>query len=367
MAKLDVILAAHSQPEVLSASQVPVAAGLSRYKTPLELYLEKIGSLESTDTSGEAAYWGSRIEALLLAEWAKRNGQWVVGMDGNEEPTLFSPEGRTFHPGTKTWAEWVTDDLAALITDTVRHPTLPLICHLDGIGLAAPGQLGGIIQAKTASAWKRSDWGEAGTDEVPSHILLQVQTELIIAEAVSGRALRNDIPALLGGQEYRSYTTTLNDRVAKLIADLSTDFVRRIRELDPPDVSYDSAGTRALQALYAGDPDHPGLVAEPGTALWDAVQSAVEARRARKAADDAYDRAAVPVQKLMGEATRVVSPIGRINWSASKPQDTTSWKAVAEELAKTHPEAFAAAMAKHTVRKPSSRRFVVTPKEPEDD
>jgi len=367
MAKLSTIKRAHLDPHRVSASGLAVLAGLSQWTTPLEMYLQKTGQLESDDTAGEAAYWGSRLEAMVLAEWASRNGEYVLGQDEYEAPCLFGPKGERFSAKATTYKAWVTPELEALITETVYHPTLPIMCHLDGIGLRSPGRLGGLLQAKTASVWKRDEWGEPGSDQMPAPYLLQVQTELLIMEAVTGLALRNDVPVLLGGQEYRQYTATLNPRVGDMIAALATDFVRRVKELDPPEPTYDEAGTRALRAMFGGDKDVPPMVAEPGTELYRAAEQATEAKKALGQAEKQFAAAAVQVQRLMGDATKVVAPFGGISWSAAGTRTTVSWKGVGEVLEAHDPGLFAAAVQKNTTTTQGSRSFRVTPKESNDD
>ena len=45
----------------IGGSEAAAAIGLSRYKSQLRLYLEKIGEVER-EPAGEAAYWGNILE-----------------------------------------------------------------------------------------------------------------------------------------------------------------------------------------------------------------------------------------------------------------------------------------------------------------
>lgn len=366
MARLSVILKAHEDPHVVSASQMAILAGLSPWMSPLELYLEKVGLSPRDDSSGEAAYWGSKLEPLLLAEYARRNSVYVLGQDDHERPVVFTPKGQIFGRRTKFYKEWVPEDIERLITHTVRHPTLPIITHLDGVTLLAPGQIGGLVQAKTGGYWKRGDWGEQDTDQMPPAYLLQIQTEMWVAGHVTGLKLQDSVPVLLGGQEYRQYVATLNERVGNLIAMLATDFVRRVEEEDPPPPNPDKAGTKALQVLHPGETEE--LVAEAGTKLLNVAMAARQARLDLKEAEDRYAAAAVALQEMMGNATKLVAPHVTVTWSASKPRDYTAWKGLAEEVLATIPEDERNKwMGRFTTTKPSTRTFKVTPKELEDD
>ena len=48
----------------IGGSDAAVVCGISRYKSPVELWMEKTGQLPSQET-GEAAYWGNLLESLV--------------------------------------------------------------------------------------------------------------------------------------------------------------------------------------------------------------------------------------------------------------------------------------------------------------
>ena len=368
MARLETILVAHRDPLVVSASQMAILAGLSRWMTPLELYLEKAGLQPRDDVAGEAAYWGSKLEPLLLAEYAERTGTRVLGQDAAEQPILFAPGGKTFSKRTKTYREWVPSDIEGLITKTLRHPTLPIMTHPDGICLAAPGLVCGLVQAKTAGHWKRDDWGESGTDQMPPAYLLQVQTELLVVQALTeGRVSYDDVPVLLGGQEFRQYRALPDNRIAALVGTLAENFVQRVQEKNPPPATPDKTGSRALQILHPGESDAEELVAEAGTRLWTAMNQVFETRAALKEAEAAADAAAVGFQEMMGDVTKVLSPFGKVTWSAAGTRTTVGWKGVAGVLETHNPVLYAEALQGNTTTKQGSRTFRVMPKENDDE
>ena len=57
----------------IGGSDASVVCGISRYKSPVELWMEKTDQLPYQE-AGEAAYWGSQLEALVRAEFTKRTG-----------------------------------------------------------------------------------------------------------------------------------------------------------------------------------------------------------------------------------------------------------------------------------------------------
>ena len=62
----------------IGSSDAAVAVGLSPYKCPLSLWLEKTGRKEPEDISHkEAVLWGIELEPVLAQVYAKRTGYKV--------------------------------------------------------------------------------------------------------------------------------------------------------------------------------------------------------------------------------------------------------------------------------------------------
>ncbi len=62
----------------IGSSDAAAAVGLSPYKSPLELWLEKTGRKEGPDLSGsEAVFWGTTLEAIVANVYANRTGNKV--------------------------------------------------------------------------------------------------------------------------------------------------------------------------------------------------------------------------------------------------------------------------------------------------
>ncbi len=57
----------------IGGSDASVVCGVSRYKSPVELWMEKTNQLP-TQEAGEAAYWGTQLEPFVRAEFTKRTG-----------------------------------------------------------------------------------------------------------------------------------------------------------------------------------------------------------------------------------------------------------------------------------------------------
>jgi putative phage-type endonuclease len=107
----------------IGGSDASVVCGISRYKSPVELWMDKTGQLPYQE-AGEAAYWGTLLEALVRTEFTKRTGIEVT----HKHQLLRSEE----HPF-----------MQANLDGTCEHPDL---CTC-------------IFEAKTASAYKAGESG----------------------------------------------------------------------------------------------------------------------------------------------------------------------------------------------------------------
>ncbi|HEX7052017.1 MAG TPA: YqaJ viral recombinase family protein, partial [Longimicrobiales bacterium] len=137
----------------IGSSDAATVAGLNRWKTPLDLYLEKRGIVEP-EPAGEAAEWGTILEPVLLREFARRNGVNVVGRGEHGVPLCYCADGIPIP------AAEITEAVALL--DTLRHPEHEwMMCHLDGIALSPiDSEIVGIVEAKTSGAYRSGEWGD---------------------------------------------------------------------------------------------------------------------------------------------------------------------------------------------------------------
>ena len=57
----------------IGGSDASVVCGINKYKSPIELWMEKTGQLPYQE-AGEAAYWGTMLESVVRSEFTKRTG-----------------------------------------------------------------------------------------------------------------------------------------------------------------------------------------------------------------------------------------------------------------------------------------------------
>lgn len=160
----------------IGASEAAAALGLSPWKTPYQLWREKMG-MDESEPENEAMYWGSVLEGVILQRYMKDH------------------------------------DISAMVTqESFSHPEFSwMTCTLDG------SLFGRVIEAKTARS--AEGWGEPGSADVPQPYLIQTQYQML----VTGYPVA-DVPVLIGGSDYREYTVPEDKELQELILDGTSRF-----------------------------------------------------------------------------------------------------------------------------------------------
>jgi putative phage-type endonuclease len=243
----------------IGASDAPAIVGLSPYRSALSLYLEKTGEYVPDDEPTEAMEWGIRLEPVVAAAWAEKNG--------------------------KTLHRYAAYDPASVHV----HPDIPwMLASLDGFVIADNSHLDftdtddeqrlAVYEGKTASGWIAALWDG---DEPPAHVIVQVQWQL----AVTGLD-RGEVACLIGGQRFVQYTVHRDDSLIDALIDAGEQFWLRVMDRNPPAADGHQATTDALKARWQESVDD---AVELGT---EGVELVQRRHRAKKAADVASEEQA---------------------------------------------------------------------------
>lgn len=142
----------------IGGSDAPVILGLSKFSTPLQLWLSKTGRAEETPDN-PVLRRGRKLEAVVASEY--------------EEET-----GRTVRPGT-----------------FAVHPEIPwMLGHADRLIVSAHREDPGVLEAKAANVFKIREWDE----EAPLPAQVQLQHYLAVTGLQWG-----SVAGLLGGIEFK--------------------------------------------------------------------------------------------------------------------------------------------------------------------
>lgn len=195
----------------IGGSDAAVIAGISQYKTPLELYYEKRGEIDPPDLSNnQAVHFGNVLEDVIAQEYVRRTGKKV-----------------------------------RRINKMLRHKDHDwMIANLDRM---VDGE-NRVLEIKTAS--QSSEWGESGTDEVPMPYLLQCQHYM----AVKGVEMSDLAVFMLDrSRDFRIYHIPRDQELIMMLIDQEKEFWERVQSARPPelDCKHRSASD-LIKRLYPG-------------------------------------------------------------------------------------------------------------------
>ena len=292
----------------IGGSDIAAIVGLNKYKTPIQLWLEKTGRAPPPKYN-DAMRWGNILEDVVARHYAETTGLEVL-------------EGVN-------------------VVDGIRRG------NTDRMVPSAHK----FLEIKTTGHFGAAEWGEPGTDEIPDSYLCQVMWYFGLldpAEYVSA-----DVPVLIGGQDYRVYHV---ERNPELIGQLIEEGERWWRDYvvadRAPEADGSIADARARLSLY---PKDDGQMLQSTPEIDELARQLAQARAQLKAAEEVEEGLSARLKAVIGDASGIAGADWKATWKLSKGTSKTDWKAVAEEL-----KAPAELVAAHTKTSAGSRRFLPT-------
>jgi len=211
----------------IGGSDAAAILGYSKYRSPLELYCDKIGLTESSAAETEHQEWGHRLEEPIARKYAEVSGRTITDLGD------FTIHRSGEYP-------WMLATVDRLIEPKNLSPM-------------------GVLEIKTGAGWKYDDWAF----EPPLGYQMQLQHNLIVTGHEWGA-----FAALFGGHQFLTYEVRLNVKFADLLIKEEHAFMQRVINRDPPPVDASESSARGLKALYprpSGETINlPGVAADWG-------------------------------------------------------------------------------------------------------
>lgn len=176
----------------LGGSDIGAIMGVNPYKTPYELWKEKIEGKEYTNS--EAAYWGHILEEPVANEFSKRTGKKV-----------------------------------AKVNYMLQHPKYDFM--LANIDRRVVGE-NAILECKTTNEYNKKLWKD---DEVPASYIFQCMHYM----AVTG-AEKAYIACLVGGQKYIYKEIQRDEDLIQFMIEREKEFWDCVKNKIPPSDSKPS-------------------------------------------------------------------------------------------------------------------------------
>ncbi|MFY1029118.1 YqaJ viral recombinase family protein [Pseudomonas asiatica] len=254
----------------LGGSDVAGILGISPWRTPLDIYLDKIEPRKEVDPAKKKIFTrGQRMEPYVIDLLAEETGLEIIGR-GNR------------------YRDKQHDFLAAEID--------------------AEAASGENIEIKTVSPFKAKEWGEVQTDAIPVHYTAQAMHGLM----VTGKQVCV-FGVLIGGDDFRVYRVERDEETITAIREKEVEFWGRIQRREPPPVSKVSDINRLFES------DAGGFIEATGEVL-EAYNELRALRTQAKTAEDAANALEERIKLFMGgNAFLMVDGLQLASW---KSQDS---------------------------------------------
>lgn len=192
----------------IGGSDVSAIMGLNRWKSPIDIWVEKTTTVQDDEPS-EAAYWGTVLEDVVAGEFVRRTGLRVRRCN-----------------------------------QLLQHNEYPyMIANIDREIVGRPnGQRVGL-ECKTASEYRKDEWSD---DEIPAEYILQCQHYM----AVTGYEAWW-IAVLIGGNKFVYKRIERDEEIIQMLIEQEGIFWHQYVEskvMPPADGS--EACVKALAKMY---------------------------------------------------------------------------------------------------------------------
>lgn len=275
----------------IGGSDIGAILGLSRFRSPLEVWMEKTGK-EIQKIDSLPLRFGSFAEEFVASEYACATGFELL----HDESIFVHPEH-----------SFMSAHIDRFVLETAD---------------AAPSR---ILECKTASPFNSSEWGEVGSDEVPMSYLCQC----IWYMAITGIEYC-DLAVLFGNSDFRIYEIIRDKAVEGLVMSKAITFWNDyvLKDVPPPIQSIADC-----QTLFSkGNPDQSVEATSETLELTRRLQllnTEIDVR------EEEISSIKQTIMSQMGEAELLTYQSKTLaTWKAPKP----SFRLDSKQLAMDHPE-----------------------------
>lgn len=286
----------------IGGSDVASLLGISKWKSEIELWMDKTEQIELEMSENEAMMWGNIMEAVLRKQFAEVTGKKVV-------------------------------EVKAIL----QHPEYPfMLADIDGLTVDDEGNPA-ILEIKTASEYKRSEWDNG----IPAYYETQVQHYLCVTGLQKAY-----VAVLIGGNTFKLYEVDADREVQEMLIAVEHNFWDKVVNKVQPEIDGSDAAKNLLDKRYQGGNSERIVLPEDAIEYVDEyIEACAEEDNAKAKKQEASNH----IKEFMGDYD-----------SAKCLEYTVSWKSVTSErldtkaLKEAEPEIYA-----KYVKTSKSRRFTL--------
>jgi putative phage-type endonuclease len=271
----------------IGGSDAGIVAGLSRWKSPFQLWMEKTGQVEPEDISDkEYVYWGTKLEQLVADRFCEVTGKSV------RRRGLLKSDRKPF-----------------------------MLASVDRVVV---GESAGL-ECKTANSYASKEWEG---DNVPDTYYAQCQHYM----AVTGMD-KWYIACLLGGNHFVWKEIPRNESDIEALEACEEEFWNHVTDLTAPPLDGSDSCAQALREKFHGGLETP---LELDAKAMDLVN---QYRRLKEAADDIKDEMETIKNILcgtLGDYETAYAGGIKVSWKTQAGRTTIDSKKLKEE----HPDIY---------------------------
>lgn len=268
----------------IGGSDAAAALGVSPYRTPYELWVDKTttGQIEPDAAKAARYRWAHLMEQPIAKVLAEDTGRHVP---------------------------------LALPYYTKRHSSVPwMFCTPDAWQYEKSRPERGIVQIKDVSEYNVGAWA----DGPPLHVQVQIQHEMACTQTAWGT-----IAALIGKSDFRWYDVERDDSFIEAMMAGEVKFWQRVVDDDPPPAEGMTPETYAkvLKQLHPQDSGET-ITLPPEAADWD--RRLLHLNTQIKELDDLKKSLENQLKESLGDATFGTLPTGgRYSWQTTERKGYT--------------------------------------------
>jgi putative phage-type endonuclease len=189
----------------IGGSEIAAVCGISKYKTPLDIYNEKLGLIPPFEGNARTEA-GNRLENTVAEWYADETGNKVI----------------------RDNKMWILDDYLVANVDRIIIPN-------DSTQYNGRG----ILEVKTAGTWAAKNWIE----EPPVEYTFQLQHYLDVLDLHWG-----EFAVLIGGNDFRHYFIERDDELIALKNEQARKFwFENVLKKNPPD----PVNSKDIETIYS--------------------------------------------------------------------------------------------------------------------
>ncbi len=257
----------------IGGSDVSCLLGINKWKSEIELWMDKTNQTNELPVENEAMQWGNIMEPIIRNHFAEVTGKPVV-------------------------------EVKAML----QHPDYPyMLADVDGLTLDDAGNPA-ILEIKTASEYKRSEWEE----DIPAYYQTQVQHYLCVTGVAKAY-----VAVLIGGNSFKVYEVDADMEIQSMLITLEQEFWNKVQNMIRPEMDGSDAAKDLLDNIYRGGIAEQIILPEEAIEYVDQyIEACAEEDNAKAKKQEASNR----IKEIMGDYDK-----------AKCLNHTISWKSVSSE------------------------------------